>query len=128
LTRSWRPPAAARGFTLIEVVAALVIFSVGVLMVIRLSSALGTQMTNAGARSMLVVLANEGLDSLQATPFDSLDAGTTLDTVLVQGRTYARLLAVTAVTPMLSRIDVSLTPLDGAGPTHSMTSYSAATW
>jgi prepilin-type N-terminal cleavage/methylation domain-containing protein len=128
LTRSWRPPAAARGFTLIEVVAALVIFSVGVLMVIRLSSALGTQMTNAGARSMLVVLANEGLDSLQATPFDSLDAGTTLDTVLVQGRTYARLLTVTAVTPMLSRIDVALTPLDGAGPTHSMTSYSAATW
>lgn len=128
MSRAWRPVAPNRGFTLIEVVAALVIFAVGVLMVIRLSSALGTQMTYSGARSTLAVLANESLDSLQATPFDSLDVGTLLDTIVVQGRPYGRLLTVTAVTPMLTRIDVALTPLEGAGPAHALTSYSSAAW
>lgn len=117
-----------RGFTLIEVVAAFVIFSVGVLMVIQLASAVGRQMTYAGVRSTLVVLANESLDSLQALPFDQLNAGVDADTMLVQGTPYARTRTVTAVTPLLARIDVSLTPVEAAGPSHAVTTYSAEIW
>lgn len=119
---------ANRGFTLIEVIAALVIFSLGVLMVIQVSSAVGRQMSYAGVRSTLVVLANENLDSLQALPFASLVAGVDADTVLVQGTSYARTRTVTAVTPMLTRIDIALTPVGGTGPSHSVTSYAAASW
>lgn len=104
------------------------IFSLGVLMVIQVSSAMGRQMAYSATRSTLVVLANEGLDSLQALPFDSLDAGTETDTVIVRGTTYERALTVTVITPMLSRIDVSLAPAAGGGPSHALTSYAAANW
>ncbi len=78
------------GFTLIEVVAALVIFSVGVLMVIRLSTASTTQMRYAGVSSALALRAAERLDSLEAEPFASLTPGTEADTFLVSGLSYGR--------------------------------------
>lgn len=104
------------------------IFSVGVLMVIQLASALSRQMSYAAARSTLVVLANESLDSLQALPFDQLAPGVDADTVLVQGTAYARTRTVTAVTPLLARIDVALTPVGATGPSHAVTSYSSEVW
>jgi prepilin-type N-terminal cleavage/methylation domain-containing protein len=120
--------AGRRGFTLIEVVGALVIFSVGVLMVMGAGSALTTQMRYSGARSEIAVLANAQIDSVEATPFDSLTSGTTQDTVTVQGWTYERSLVVTLLTPVLGRVEVSLTPVDSVGPSHSMTSYTSAAW
>ena len=69
-----------QGFTLIEVIAALVIFSLGVLMVLRLTSALTAQMEYAATSSELVVRSEEPLDSLEALPFTSLVLGTTIDT------------------------------------------------
>jgi prepilin-type N-terminal cleavage/methylation domain-containing protein len=71
---SWA--SARAGFTLIEVIGALVIFSVGVLMVIQVSGALGTQMRYAGIRSELAVHANQRLDSLHAEAFASVATGT----------------------------------------------------
>lgn len=125
---SWSATRLNRGFTIIEVVGALVIFSVGVLMLIQSSGALGTQMRYAGARSEIVVLANERLDSIEAAPLDSLTAGTTLDSVTVQGFLYERLVTITSLTPVLARIDVSLTPVEGVGPSHVVTSYTSAAW
>ena len=72
------------GFTLIEVVGALVIFSAGVLGIMRVGSSLTTQLRYSGARSEIVVLANERLDSIESAPFDSITAGTTQDTVTVR--------------------------------------------
>jgi hypothetical protein len=43
---------------LIEVIGALVIFSVGVLMVMQVSGAMGILMRYAGVRSEIVVIAN----------------------------------------------------------------------
>jgi prepilin-type N-terminal cleavage/methylation domain-containing protein len=122
------PTRCEAGFTLIEVIGALVIFSVGVLMVMDVSGALGTQMRYAGARSEIVVLANERLDSLEATPLDSLSAGTTQDTLTVQGLAYQRTVTITAVTAVLALIDVSLVPIDSIGPSHTVTSYTSAVW
>lgn len=124
---SW-PPARPRGFTLIEVIGALVIFSVGVLMVMQVGSSLTTRMRYAGARSEIVVLASEQVDSIEATPFDSISAGTTQDTVNVQGWTYERSVVVTVLTPVLARIEVSLAPVDSVGPSHAVTSYTSAVW
>jgi prepilin-type N-terminal cleavage/methylation domain-containing protein len=126
--RSWSYARAASGFTLIEVIGALVIFSVGVLMVIQVSGALGTQMRYAGTRSALVVHANERLDSLEAEPFASVSTGTSLETLTVQGFEYECTVTVVQLTPVLKRIDVSLAATDGVGPSHSVTSYVGASW
>lgn len=124
---SWRD-ARPDGFTLIEVIGALVIFSVGVLMVMQTGSSLTTRMRHAGARSEIVVLASEQVDSVEATPFDSLTAGTVQDTLNVQGWTYTRSVVVTLLTPVLARIEVSLVPLESEGPAHRVTSYTSAVW
>ena len=123
--RSWSP---ASGFTLIEVIGALVIFSVGVLMVLQVSSALGTQMRYAGVRSELAVHAAERLDSLEAESFASVGAGTVLDTLSVLGLEYECTVTVAQLTPVLKRVDVSLASTGGEGPSHSVTSYIAASW
>jgi hypothetical protein len=110
-------------------VGALLIFSVGVLMVIQVSGALGTRMRYAGARSEIVVLANERLDSLAAEPFASLAPGTTTSTIAAEGMTFQRSVTITSVTPLLKRIDVSIVPTaGGSGPSHAVTSYSSAAW
>lgn len=119
---------ARNGFTLIEVLGALVIFSVGILMVMRVGGALTTQMRYAGARSEIVVLANEQLDSIEAMPFDSITPGTALDTVTVQGWSYVRRVVVTSVTPVLARVEVGLSRVDSLGPSHVVTSYTSAVW
>jgi len=117
------------GFTLIEVIGALVIFSVGVLMVIQLSGALSEQMTRAAISSEIVALAHERLDSLEALDFDSLTVGTVADTVVVQGRSYSRSVSVTKMTGLLIEIDVTLAPADSlSGPDYTATSYAASTW
>ena len=104
------------------------IFSVGVLMVMQVGSSLTTRMRYAGARSEIVVMASERVDSIEATPFDSLSAGTTQDTLNVQGWTYERSVVVTLLTPVLARVEVSLSPVDSVGPSHSVTSYTSAVW
>jgi prepilin-type N-terminal cleavage/methylation domain-containing protein len=125
---SWFPAGRRDGFTLIEVVGALVIFSVGVLMVMRVGSTLTTQMRWSGARSEIVVLANEQVDSVEATPFDSITSGTATDTVTVQGWIYQRTLTVTRLTPVLGRVEVTFAPVGDLGPTHAVTSYTSAVW
>jgi len=107
---------------------ALVIFSLGVLMVLQVSGALGTQMRYAGARSQLAVLVGERLDSLSALPVTSLTAGTTVDTLTAEGLDFERTVIITPLTAVLARIEVSLIPVGGAGPSHSATSYASAPW
>lgn len=113
------------GFTLIEVIGALVIFAVGILMIMQVSGALTTQMRYAGIRSEIVALAAERVDSIESAPFDSVDAGTVEDTLTVQGWTYVRTVTVTEVTPVLARIEVGLARAEGRGPSHAVTSYTS---
>jgi len=125
---SWPDSCGKRGFTLIEVVGALLVFSVGVLMVIQATSALGTQMRYAAVRSQIAVLAAERLDSLESTPLDSIVAGTSIDTLTIQGLPYARSSTVVLLTPVLAKVDVSVVPVGGSGPAHGLTSYVSAAW
>ena len=121
-----KPP---RGFTLIEVIGALVIFSLGVLMVLQLSDALGDQMEYAATASEIAVKVQERMDSLEAEPFSSLSAGSQVDTMSVNGTSYTLTTTVSTVTALLFQIDVAMAPVGGAsGPTYSTTSYSADSW
>jgi Tfp pilus assembly protein PilV len=113
---------------MIEVVGAFVIFSVGVLMVMRVSSVTTTQMRYAGVSSALALRAAERLDSLEAESFGALTMGTTADTVVVSGLPYQRRIVLTAMTPLLVRVDVTLTPVGGLGPTYTASSYLAELW
>ncbi len=97
-------------------------------MVLQLSAVLGIQIRYAAAQSEIVVLANERLDSLEATPFDSISTGTASDTTAVQGFSYRREAVISEVTPVLVVIVVTLSPLDGSAPTYSATSYTSAVW
>ncbi len=97
-------------------------------MVKRLTAALGTQLDHASQTSEIVLLANERLDSLEATPFDSISPGTSADTVTVLGRSYQRVVTVTEVTPVLYQIVVALSPTGDTGPSYSALSYTSATW
>ncbi len=116
------------GFTLIEVVAAFVVFAVGVLMVIRLSTATSTQMRYAGISSALALRAAERLDSLGAEPFSSLVAGSDVDVVVVSGLDYDRTVSLTRLSPLLMRVDVTLRPRGSEGPSYQVTSYVSEVW
>lgn len=94
----------------------------------EISAALGIQLRYAAAQSKIVVLANERLDSLEATPFDSLSVGDTSDTTTVEGFAYRRGSSVSAVSPGLYQIVVTLTPLSDGAPSYSATSYLSAVW
>ncbi len=78
----------SRGFTLIEVVAALLVSSVGVLMVLGLTGALSVQLTQAARGSKVAVTVQNSLDSLQQAPYDSLEVGARKDTLLLLGEAF----------------------------------------
>jgi prepilin-type N-terminal cleavage/methylation domain-containing protein len=123
------PVASVRGFSLIEVIAALVVFSMGVLMVLSLTTALSTRMQYSAVASELAVRSQERLDSLESLPFASLTVGTKVDTITVQGVQYVRTVVVTPVTGLLYELQVTLVRLDGgSGPSSTATSYAAAPW
>ena len=125
---SWPKAPSDGGFTLIEVIGALVIFSMGVLMVLQVSGALGSQMRYAGARTEIAALVGARLDSLEALPLASLTPGTSVDTLVADGIEYESTMVVASVTNVLSKIDLTMTPTGGEGPTHSVTSYTSEPW
>ena len=120
------------GFTLIEVIGALLIFVMGVLVVMRLSAASSTQLQYSGVASELVVIAHEQIDSLAATPFDSLEAKTEKNDFKVGAAEieYTKTVTVSLLNRLLYRfdVDVSLKDTLAWGPSYSVTTYSAGAW
>ena len=120
------------GFTLIEVMGALLIFVAGVLMVLKLSSTLTIQLDYSGIASELVVVAHEQIDSLVAMPFDSLEAKTEQNDFKVGAMEieYTKTVSVSLVNPLLYRIDVDVSLKDTLswGPSYAVTTYSAGSW
>lgn len=117
------------GFTLIEVIAAMVIFALGVLMVIDLNASLAERMAYAARTSTIVVRAHERLDSLESMPFDSLSTGVTTDTLTIDGRPYQATTNVELITALLYTVNVTLAPVaSGEGPSYTALSYVARPW
>ncbi len=121
-------PDRARGFTLIEVIGALVVFAVGVLMVVNLTGVLSLQMRTAGVRSAVSVAVWTRLDSLQALPYDSLQEGTREDTLMILGRPYRRTEIVLRSTALVKEAQVTVQPIGSTGPNQTASIFVLRPW
>lgn len=118
----------SKGFTLIEVLGALVIFSAGVLMLLGLTGVLSLQVRQSAQRSELSVELQNRLDSLQGVPYDSLAVGTRSDTVVFRGRTFVRTQMVLQAAPLVKEVQVTVRPEEGRGPEAAASAFVQYPW
>lgn len=118
-----------RGFTLIEVIGALVIFSGGVLVALSLSRALTNQMSHATLRSEVTALGRQTLDSISLLSYDSVVPGApTTDGPALSGRTFTRTIEVSQEGVRTRRVVVTVeAPLAG-GPSFTGTGFVVQPW
>jgi prepilin-type N-terminal cleavage/methylation domain-containing protein len=120
---------AERGFTLIEVIGALVLFASGLLIAGLLSGGLTIQMRNASLRSEAGALGRQTVDSLAVLPYGDLSAGTAVQhTVTVQGRTFTRRWTVSQEGPRTLRVFVEVEPPIAGAPGFSAVTYLVEDW
>ena len=117
-----------RGFTLIEVIGALLVFSLGVLMMLNLTGALSNQMNRAGVRSQVAMSVQNRLDSLQLVPYDSLVVETVSDTVHIFGRIFDLSHRVLQASALVKEIEVSVEAQDGNGPSLTSSTFVTLLW
>jgi len=117
-----------RGFTLIEVVGALVIFSVGVLVLLSLTGVLSLQLNRAGKSTSLAVAVQNRLDSLQQVPYDSLVLGSSADTIDLLGEPFLRRQLIVQAAPLVREIQVTVEPVDGRGPELTASAFVSRPW
>ena len=118
----------ADGFTLIEVIGALVIFSMGVLMVMGLGGTLSLQMERAALRSELALVGQERLDSLELVNYAALTLGTTTTSTSIRGETYTWSVTVSDSTAVMRHVVVSGVPSSGSGPSFKGSAFVDRVW
>ena len=123
MSRREIPAAPETGFTLIEVIAALVIFAGGVMAVTRISVSLSEQLRYAGLRSEVAFETQHRLDSLSAVQYDSISLGSWVDSLTIQGRVYLSTVIVTQDATRIRAVEVTTSPASGGGVTFSGTTY-----
>ena len=124
-----RGGAAARvGFTLIEVIGAIVIFALGVLMVLQITSALSRRTEYAAVSSVINVMGLQRIDSLAVVAYASVPAVTTTDTITIRGIPYRRRLVVTQYSPLVKKADFTLSPMAGSWPTYDASTFLRDAW
>ena len=117
------------GFTLIEVVGALLIFSIGVLLAGYLSNALTTLARDSTLRSEVTAIGQQTLDSLSALPYSTLPDGTAVENqVTIEGRTYTRSWTVTQLGLRSRQVLVEVESPVADGPTFSRIVYLSEFW
>ena len=126
--RGGPPEQETAGFTLIEVIGAVVVFSAGVLMVAHLTGLLTLQMEWAATKSEIAALAQERMEELEEEPYDDLAVGTTADTVEIRGNDYIRTVVVTQYSALTKEIAVSVVPGEPPGPRFSASTYVNDSW
>jgi prepilin-type N-terminal cleavage/methylation domain-containing protein len=119
---------ARHGFTLIEVIAALVIFSTGVILAASLSRALTTQLSHSTLRSEVAALGRQTLDSLAMVPYEELVPGSGSDSPELSSRTFTREWTVIQDGPRARRIEVEIVPPLAGGPSFAGTTYAVEPW
>jgi prepilin-type N-terminal cleavage/methylation domain-containing protein len=119
---------ARRGFTLIEVLGALVVFSVGVLMVTSMTSSLSERMRYASLRTAVTIVGQERLDSLALVDYDSASPGVTTGRMTVLGEAYDCRIAVSQDGVVTRRVRIDLDPVDGSGPTFEGVTVLGRSW
>lgn len=117
-----------RGFTLIEVVASLVIFSVGVLVLLNLTGVLSLQLNRAGKSTSVAIAVQNRLDSLQQVPYDSLILGSSQETIELLGEPFLRRQLIVQATPLVKEVQVTVEPVDGRGPELTASGFVSRRW
>jgi prepilin-type N-terminal cleavage/methylation domain-containing protein len=116
------------GFTLIEVTAALLVFSAGVLMMLGATRSLGQSLERSAINTLITADGQERMDSLVTASFTGL-SGSYADTLTYRGVQYRLTHAITVYSPLVKRIHVRIEPLSGGpGPSFDAVSYKADTW
>lgn len=121
----------ASGFTLIEVVAALLIFAAGVLAIVNLAGSLAGQVEGAALRSEVVSMAQERIEELERLPYDSLlvGLGTGTRSLTIQGQSYTRTTVISFFNPRTVSLEVTVAPdAGGSGPSQTLISYAYEAW
>ncbi|MFH1762622.1 MAG: prepilin-type N-terminal cleavage/methylation domain-containing protein [Gemmatimonadota bacterium] len=117
-----------RGFTLIEVIGALVIFSAGVLVLLNLIGVLSLQLNRAGKSTSVAVAVQNRLDSLERVPYDSLIPGSFGDTIDLRGEPFLRRHLIVQATPLVREVQVTVEPVDGRGPELTASAFVSRLW
>ena len=100
--------ASTGGFTLVEVMVALVILAVGALALTHLSLSVAVLMQQSSAKTELIALAENRLESVQARAYADIDPGVEQDTVSVRGKAYVRRVTITAPNARTRQIAIDL--------------------
>ncbi len=116
------------GFTLIEVIGALLIFSVGVIMVLSVTSALSRRMEYSAVKSVINVQGQHRMDSLMTQPYAAVSVGTTTTSLTVRGISYTRRLQVTQKSPLLRVAYLRIYPATSVWPTFADSTYVRDVW
>ena len=96
------------GFTLVEVMVALVILAVGALALTQLSLSIAVLMQQSTAKTELISLAENRLESVQARDYADILPGVETDTVSVRGKAFIRRITITAPNARTREIVVDL--------------------
>ncbi len=118
----------ADGFTLIEVIGALVIFTMGVLAVVLVTDTLSVRMERAALRSELALVGQERLDSLELVDYVDLTVGTTTSSASIRGETYTWKVMVSDSTALIRHVAVTGIPSSGSGPSFSGSAFVDRPW
>ena len=121
-------PARRAGFTLIEVIGAILIFSVGVLMVLQITNALSRRTEYSAVNSTINVMGQQRIDSLSVLTYGSVAVTTTIDTVTIRNIRYKRQLVVSQYSPLVKKLDFTLSPVTGSWPTFDASTFLRDTW
>ena len=100
--------ASTGGFTLVEVMVALVILAVGALALTQLSLSIAVLMQQSSAKTELIALAENRLESVQARDYSEIRPGVETDTVRVRGKAFIRRITITAPNARTRQIVVDL--------------------
>ncbi len=104
-----RTTRAREGFTLIEVIGALVIFATGILIAAGLSSGLSSLLRESTLRTEATAIGIHALDSLAALPFSELPEGEVNGgSVTANTRTYSRHWTVSSSSVRARRVEVTI--------------------
>jgi prepilin-type N-terminal cleavage/methylation domain-containing protein len=102
-----RVPAGREGFTLVEVVVAIVMLSFGVLASASLTAALMKSNRGISNRTRAIEIAREKVEDLQSKRYTEITSGS--DAVSVRGRSFSRAWSVAANSPIANTKTITMT-------------------
>jgi beta-xylosidase len=106
----------------------MMIFSVGVLMIMSMTTSLSSRFQSNTLRTNLSIVGQTRLDSIAALDFDSVSVGSVADSITVSNEAYWCTITVTQTDPVSRTVQVSLDPADGTGPLFDGTVYVSRIW